>query len=104
MFENRGQAFVTAVRLLVPATGAFVSCGNIPPGGTCATTFPEVKYTGNEMEVTWSQGGQIFSTGQLRLSPSNEVLEAGAARVRVVIAGPGVAGAQLVPAPAAGQR
>ena len=36
-FENRSRSSITAIQLLVPATGAFVSCGHIAPGNRCAT-------------------------------------------------------------------
>ena len=96
IFENRSQSPITAIRLLVPVTGAFVSCGHTSPGGFCATTFPEVAFSGNDFEVTWSQNGQIWSTGTLNLQPDQKVLDAGIAEVRIVIVAPGSAGAVLV--------
>ena len=94
--ENQTQMWVSAVRLLVPVTGNFVSCGNISPGSKCSTTFPETSYTGNPLEITWSQGGQIYSTGQFVLQLPLEVDESKTAVVRVVIAGPGSAGADII--------
>ena len=94
--ENQTQMWVSAVRLLVPVTGNFVSCGNISPGSKCSTTFPETSYTGNPLEITWSQGGQIYSTGQFVLQLPLEVDESKTAVVRVVIAGPGSAGAVII--------
>ena len=99
IMENHSQAWVSAARLLVPATGNFVSCGNIAPGGMCSTLFPETRYSGYPVEISWSQGTQIWSTGELDVKPSVEVVEAGSAQVMVVFAGPGVAGATLIPAP-----
>ena len=64
VIKNQTLMYISAVRLLVPITGNFVSCGNIAPESMCSTTFPEATYTGNPVEVTWSQGGQIHSTGQ----------------------------------------
>jgi len=94
--ENQTQMWVSAVRLLVAETGNFVSCGNIPPGSMCSTTFPESSYTGNPIEITWSQGGQIYSTGPFVLQLPEELDEGEAGRVRVVIAGPGSAGAVFI--------
>lgn len=96
VIENRTTAYVSAARLLVPVTGQFVSCGNIAPRTQCATAFPEQRYSGNAFEVTWSQGGNIWSTGELRIEPDAELVEAGEAWVRVVIAGPGSAGAEFM--------
>ena len=89
-----------AARLLVPATGNFISCGGIAPGAVCATGFPETTFTGNPVEISWSQNGQIWSTGELEVEPGQEVLEAGTALVRVIIAAPGSAGLRLEPHPA----
>jgi hypothetical protein len=99
---NLGQAWVSAARILVPATGQYVSCGNIAPRGHCATGFPERKFSGNPVEVTWSEGGAIHSTGALRLEPPPAVVEAGRARVQVLLLGPGQAAAELVPTPGSG--
>lgn len=94
--ENQTDRPVTAVRLLVTATGGFVSCGNIAPQSSCSTTFPETAYSGNPVEVTWSQGGQIYSTGQFNLGLPNELAVGVPAMVHVVIAGPGSAGAMII--------
>ena len=96
LIENQTQAWVSAVRLIVPLTGSFVSCGNVPPGSMCSTTFPEANYTGNPVEITWSQAGQIHSTGQFVVEIPASVDEDRPAIVHVVIAGPGSAGAALV--------
>jgi hypothetical protein len=95
VMENRTTAYISAARLLVPATGQFVSCSNIAPGTACATAFPEQRYSGNAFEITWSQSGNIWSTGELRVEPPAELVEIGEAWVRVVIAGPGSAGAEF---------
>jgi len=94
--ENQTQMWVSAVRLLVPVTGNFISCGNISPGSLCSTTFPEANYTGNPVEITWSQGGQIYSTGQFVLQLPDDLDVERSAVVRVVIAGPGSAGAIVI--------
>jgi len=98
LIENQTQMWVSAVRLLVPLTGNFVSCGNIAPGSMCSTTFPEANYTGNPVEITWSQAGQIHSTGQFVVDRPDEVVEDKPAMVHIVIAGPGSAGAVIVQA------
>ena len=96
VIENQTRMWVSAVRLLVPATGNFVSCGNITPQSMCSTTFPETYYTGNPVEITWSQGGQIHSTGQFVVQLPDDLDEDRPATVRIVIAGPGSAGAVIV--------
>ena len=99
VMENQTQMYVTAVRLLVPVTGSFVSCGNIPPGSMCSTTFPEAAYSGNKVEITWSQGGQIHSTGEFTLHIPGDMDDQKPAIVRIVITGQGSAGALIVQAP-----
>ena len=99
VMENQTQLYVSAVRVLVPVTGNFVSCGNISPGSMCSTTFPETAYTGNPVEITWSQGGQIHSTGQFVLRLPDDLDEQKSAIVRVVISGVGSAGAIITQDP-----
>ena len=96
VIENQTRMWVSAAQLLVPVTGVFVSCGNISPGSMCSTTFPESGYKGDPIEITWSQGGQIHSTGQFVMDLPDEVDKERPAMVRIVIAGPGSAGAVIV--------
>ena len=96
LIENQTQMRVSAVRLLVPTTGNFVSCGNISPRSMCSTTFPEASYTGNPVEITWSQGGQIHSTGEFILELPGDLVENKPAVVHIVILAPGSAGAMIV--------
>lgn len=96
VIENQTRMYISAVRLLVPITGQFVSCGNISPESMCSTTFPEAAYTGNPVEITWSQGGQILSTGQFAMQLPDDLDENKPAVVRVVISSPGSAGAMIV--------
>jgi hypothetical protein len=100
VFENQTRMWVSAVRLLVPVTGNFVSCGNISPESRCATTFPETDYTGNPIEITWSQGGQIYSTGQFVIQLPDDLDPERPAVVQIVITGPGSAGAIILQRPA----
>ena len=99
LIKNQTRIKVSAVRLLVPVTGNFVSCGNILPGSMCSTTFPGAAYQGNAVEITWSQAGQIYSTGQFVMQVPAEVDMERVAAVHVVIAGPGSAGAVIVQNP-----
>jgi hypothetical protein len=96
IIENQTEMWVSAARLLVPATGGFVSCGNISPQSMCSTRFPERGYSGDPVEFTWSQGGQIHSTGQFTLEIAAEIDRTRPVFVHVVIAGPGSAGAMFV--------
>ena len=96
VIENQTQMWVSAARLLVPATGRFVSCGNISPEASCSTTFPETDYTGNPVQITWSQAGQIHSIGEFVLEAPEDIDINRPAMVRVVISAPGSAGAAIV--------
>jgi hypothetical protein len=96
VIENQTQMWVSAAQLLVPITGRFVSCGNISPQSRCSTGFPETDYTGNPVQITWSQAGQIHSTGEFVLDHSEDLDIGKPAVVRVVITAPGVAGAVIV--------
>jgi hypothetical protein len=96
VIENRTSMFVSAVRLLVPATGNFVSCGNISPESRCSTTFPGSAYSGDPVEITWSQGGEIHSTGPFAMQLPDQLDRNKPALVQVVITGPGAAGAIIL--------
>lgn len=95
-FENRATRPINQIRLLVPATGNFVSCGFIAPGASCASGFPAVNYRGDPIEISWTQGGEEWSTGEITLQPDEQVRQAGTANVLVVVLSPGSAGAVLV--------
>jgi hypothetical protein len=95
MIRNQTQMWVSAVRVLLPATGGFVSCGNIAPGSMCSTSFPQAAYTGDPVEITWSQAGQIHSTGPFEMQLPDDLDAGRTASVSVVIAAPGSAGAVI---------
>jgi hypothetical protein len=95
MIRNQTQMWVSAVRVLLPATGGFVSCGNIAPGSMCSTSFPQTAYTGDPVEITWSQAGQIHSTGPFEMQLPDDLDAGRTASVNVVIAAPGSAGAVI---------
>jgi hypothetical protein len=95
-FENRSASPINSIRLLVPATGNFVSCGYISPGASCASGFPGVAYRAEPVEISWTQGGQEWTTGEITLQADEQVARSGAAQVMVVVLAPGSAGAVLV--------
>lgn len=96
VIENQTHMWVSAVRVLLPDTGGFVSCGNIAPGSMCSTSFPQTAYTGAPVEITWSQAGQIHSTGPFDLQLPDDMDAGHTASVSVVIAAPGSAGAVII--------
>lgn len=95
-FENRSSSPIDSIQLLVPASGNFVSCGLIAPGNTCASGFPGVAYHGEPIEISWTQGGEDWSTGRVTLEADEEIRLQGAASVVVVVLAPGSAGAVMV--------
>lgn len=96
VIENQTRAWISAARVFTPLSGRFVSCGNISPGSMCSTHFPETAYAGNPVEITWSQAGEIHSTGEFEMSIPETLDPDRPAMVRVVITGPGSAGAAIV--------
>jgi len=99
VMENQTEMYLSAVSLMVPATGGFVSCGTITPGTTCSTTFPEVEYSGNPVEVTWRQAGQAHTSGLFHLQIPTDLDKRKPAEVRVVISGLDAAGAIIIQRP-----
>ena len=94
--ENQTMMWVSAAQLKVLNTGGFVSCGNIAPGSMCSTGFPETQYNGSPVEITWSQGGRIHSTGEFEIIIPDSLDIDKPAMVQVVITGPNSAGAGLI--------
>lgn len=99
VMENQTQMYLSAVSLMVPATGGFVTCGTITPGTQCSTTFPEVEYSGNPVEISWRQGGQVHTSGLFHLQIPTGIDKRKPVEVRVVITGPDTAGAIFVQRP-----
>jgi len=99
-FENRSSTSIDSIRLLVAATGNFVSCGHIAPKGVCAAAFPQVVYQGYPVQVSWVQGGEQWSTGEASLTVDDAASAAGVGEVRVVVLAPGSAGVILLAEPA----
>ena len=94
--RNESFGLVTEVMLLVIQTGEFISCGNIPMRGQCATTFPLRKYQGNQIEIKWKQGGSEWSTGEFTVEQSDGIDPAKPAVVEVIITAQGLAPTRLV--------
>lgn len=101
-FENRSASPVTSIRLRVPATGNFVSCGRIAPGARCTVAFPEVDYAGYPVVVSWTQGGAAWSGGEVTPQVAAAAREKGVGTVRVVVTGPGSAGVLVLPGEGSG--
>ncbi|MEJ2535140.1 MAG: hypothetical protein P8008_06660, partial [Gammaproteobacteria bacterium] len=95
VFENRSRVPIQAIRLLVPVTGEFVQCGNIPPDGRCATGFPERVYSGSAVQVSATQRGTEWTTGEVEAVVAPELANGGLAQVWVIVIAPGSAGVQL---------
>ena len=67
----------------------------ITPQSRCSTTFPETGYTGNPVEIIWSQGGREYSTDEFVIQLPAGLDYGRPAQVLVVITGPGLAGAVI---------
>jgi hypothetical protein len=93
---NGTSSVISTAQLLVPATGGFVSCGNILPRSQCSTLFPEQEYRERPVNISWTKGAQSWSTGDISIQLPAIVDPELPAYVRVIIVGPGVAGASIV--------
>jgi hypothetical protein len=96
LIRNLSYGTLSEVILQVVQTGEFISCGNIPMRGECATTFPLRKYQGNDIEIKWNEGGREWSTGDFKVEPGANIDAARPALVRVVITPAGTALTDLV--------
>jgi hypothetical protein len=96
VIQNRSYAALSEVILLVLPTREFISCGNIPIRGQCATTFPLREYQGNEIEIRWREGSREWSTGTFTVERRAGLDYSMPALVRVVITPAGTAATELI--------
>jgi hypothetical protein len=87
---------VRDVTILVPATGEYVSCGQIYPETSCSTTFPARDYRDNPVQLSWKEYGQSQSTRPFTLKAPASAREGQAAYIRVEVFAAGQAGANLL--------
>ena len=87
---------VTDVMVEVPATGRFAGCGNIFPHTECKTSFPEVDYRRNGIQVTWSERGESKATDEFVVDTPAWSKAGDSLWLEVVIYSAGLAGARLV--------
>ncbi len=93
---NRTALPIQSAQVRVPASERFVSCGFIPAGQFCATSFPELAYSRNPIEISWQQATGAWTLGPITMDISQEVQAAGRARVEILIVAPGSAAALLL--------
>jgi len=93
---NQMRQGVTDAQILVLQSGNFVSCGNIFPGTTCSTSFPDRVYEGGPLRITWKERGLAKATPDFALKTAGFVGLGKSLWIEVVIFAPGQAGAKLV--------
>ncbi len=96
LIRNRSYATLSEVTLQVVQTGEFISCGQIAMRSHCATTFPQRRYQGNDIEIRWREGGREWSTGHFKVESQAGIDPRRPARVRVTITPAGTADTELV--------
>lgn len=61
VLRNQTDAPMHEVRVTVPKSGATALCDFVPARGECATTFPERRYGGDPVAVTWRHRGRDWT-------------------------------------------
>lgn len=89
---------VSDVRVLVSATGEFVTCSQVMGGTACQTSFPLRSYRGNAMRVTWVEHGEPQVLDDFVLKAPAWLAPGQPAWLQIVIFAPGDAGARLLSA------
>lgn len=95
IIRNELHHAVTDVMIEVPATGAFAGCGNIIARTSCSTSFPEVEYRANALQLSWREHGQPQGTGEFVVEVPAGLTAGDSVWVEVIIFAPGQAGARL---------
>lgn len=60
---------VSDIRLKTADTGGVMTCGRIPAGGHCGTTFPARRYKGTPFTISWQQQSTGYSVKNIRIHP-----------------------------------
>jgi hypothetical protein len=94
--HNALSAVVQDVTILVPATGEYVSCGQILPESSCSTTFPLRDYRESAVQVSWKEEGKPHSTPAFKLEAPATAIDGQRAYIRVEVFASGQAGAKLI--------
>jgi uncharacterized protein YceK len=87
---------VKDVQILSPASGNFVSCGNIVQKTQCSTTFPPRNYSENPVQISWKEWGTARSLAPFALTIPEGFDSGRPASIEITIFSPGQAGAKLV--------
>ena len=96
VIRNELALSVTEVTIMVPASGNFVSCGNIVARSECSTTFPGRDYFANAVVINWKEYGEPHSTDEFVIEIPDDMDRGIAATLEVIIFNRGQAGARLV--------
>lgn len=97
VLKNRTRAVMLDAQVLVPETGAFVSCGRILPLSDCATRFPEREYRGQAVVVSWTAVHQAHEVGPIDIEVPEGMPLGSSAWIEVHLGPGGGARARLVP-------
>jgi hypothetical protein len=96
VIRNELAFTVTDVQILVPATGAFMGCGNVMAGTACSTRFPMREFRAWPVVVSWKEYGKQHDTGEFVIEIPQHIVPGLPTRLEVVIFAMGQAGAKLV--------
>lgn len=87
------------VQILAPATGNFVSCGNIVQKSQCSTTFPVRNYSENPVQISWTEWDAPRSMPPVPLKAPDGFDFDRPATIEVSVYSPGQAAAKLIQGP-----
>jgi len=94
--HNALSFIVQDVTISVPASGEYVSCGQVLPESSCSTSFPVRDYRESAVQVNWKEQGEPHSTPAFKLEAPAAASEGRRAYIRVEVFASGQAGAKLV--------
>jgi hypothetical protein len=87
------------VQILAPATGNFVSCGNIFQQSQCSTTFPVANYSETPVQISWTEWDAPRSMPPIGLNVPEAFEFDRPATIEVTVYSPGQAAAKLIQEP-----
>jgi len=63
VIQNNSGMALEDVKIKVEKTGALAYCSLILPGSSCSTGFPDKRYQGNPIYISWTHNGQSRVAG-----------------------------------------
>ena len=73
VIHNNSDVALKDVKIKVEKTGALAYCSLILPESSCSTGFPDKRYQGNPIYISWQHNGQSKVAGPVMVEPPQKI-------------------------------